>query len=238
MTKIQFPSLPLMSRDEAQSAVEWLSAKTESSASTFFESGWMERALERIEELEDSEISLNCKIFDLCKETNELQICKTRLNPVEIASRLDQLREKIFSCPTPSTDRLQKELSDLKERWKHLYFQFVFPDAEELEKDSFQNNFFYRLKQQIALANPKTALQLQEYLASLQSQCQAAEEIFEGKGLEGYRSLPVALQKEIEGRLFEKRPGVSLKHLLQEPDGEILIAAAIMSSLSERLLQF
>lgn len=244
MVQVQFPresarmgaALPNASREEVFRFIEALSESVGVSAAAVFDGQLMERAMERLEELAQSEIALNSRISDLRKELSELSIAMNSLEPVEIASRLDLLQRSIFNCSEPSTSLLREDLSVLKDRFEHLRFEFLFPDTEELKRDSFQNNLLYRMEQKIAQSGPKAAAHLQESLASLQSQVKAAEEIFRGKGLSSYSALPKHVRSDIEGRVFERFPGSSIEALSSELNGRILAAAAVMASLGDRMI--
>ncbi len=220
-------SFSVETREEVLGAIEELSERE----------GWggylLERAIEQLGKLERSEIALNREISDLRKETSELAISMNHLEPIEIALRLDKLQQEVFSLSIPSTAFLREDLSDLKDRLEQLHFQFTFPQTEELKLDSFQNNLRFRLEQKIAKADPKTAAVLKKTLGSLLKQCQAAEEVFRGKGLRIYSSLPPSVRADIEGRLFEKFPGCPIKSHFLDP---IVISAAIMASLSDRMM--
>ena len=228
-TEIVEPFLP---REEVQSVIERLS----STAQGVFDGHLLERALERLSELEQSEIALNREISDLRKEASELSIAMNLLEPIEIAGRLDRLGQEIFSLAEPSTVVLQEDLGGLKERFETLCFRFAFPDAEELRQDSFQNNLRFRLEQRIANSGPKTAAVLKSSLRSLESQCRAAEEIFRGKGPASYLALPKEVRADVEGRLFEKVPDVSIESLLSDPKNQNLVAAAIMAAFGDRMM--
>lgn len=196
-----------------------------------FDGHLLERALERLGELEESEIALNREISDLRKEASDLSISMNRLDPIEIAVKLDRLGQEIFALPEPSTIFLKEDLGSLKTRFEKLCFRFLFPDAEELRPGSFQNNLHFRIKLAIKNSDLKTAAALRVSLRSLERQCRAAEEIFRGKGLSCYHSLSNEVRADVEGRLFEKFPGVSIESLNQN-----LIAAAIMASFSDRMM--
>lgn len=222
---------PFAPREEVQGIIERLSEQ----ARGVFDSVLLERAFERLGELEEQEIMLNRQISDLRKEASELSISMNRLEPLEIALRLDQLGQEIFSLSEPSTVCLKEELCGLKERLERLHFQFAFPEAEELRQDSFQNNFVYRMEKEIAGSKPKKGAALRECLQSLQNQCRAAEEIFRGKGPAAYLALPKNVRADIEGRLFERFPECSVGSLAEDPKGRIFAAMAIMASLTERM---
>ncbi len=223
---------PLASRNEVQGVVESLSKR----ARGVFDGHLLERALERLDELEQSEMALNREISDLRKEASALSISMNRLDPVEIALKLDRLGQEIFSLSEPATVFLKEDLRCLKARFETLCFRFSFPDAEELRPSSFQNTLLYRLEQKIRNSDPKTAAALRTSLRSLQSQCRAAEEVYRGKGVASYLALPKEVRSDIEGRLFEKFPGVSIESLMSDPDNRNLVAAAIMASLGDRMM--
>src|SRR5690606_24517004 len=153
MALVQFPKesarmgaiLPNASREEVRGVVEMLSTTMGFSAQTVFDSGLMESAMVRLEELERSEIDLNSRISNLRKELSELSIAMNSFEPLETATRLDLLQQNLFSCPEPSTSLLKEDLMLLKDRFEHLRFAFLFPDTEELKRDSFQNNLLYRM---------------------------------------------------------------------------------------------
>lgn len=222
----------MASRSEVQGVIERLSER----AQGVFDGHLLERALGRLDELEQSEMALNREISDLRKEASELSISMNRLEPVEIAVKLDRLGQEIFSLSEPSTVFLKEDLSCLKERFETLCFRFAFPDAEELRPGSFQNTLLFRLEQKIRNSDRKMAAALRSSLRSLQSQCRAAEEIFRGKGLASYSVLPKEVRTDVEGRLFEKFPGASIESLLTDPNNRNLAAAAIMASLSDRMM--
>ncbi len=198
---------------------------------------FLDQLFDRMDELEEAELTLNQRISDLQKDLSDLQISMNRLTPLEIATKLDLFQEKIFSCPKPSTALLQNNLSILKDRFEHLHFKFVFPDTEELNPDSFQNNLLYRIEQKIFdSADPEAAAKLRRGLSGLQLQCEAAEEIFHGRGLGGYFKLSEEIHQDVEGRLFERFPDQTFDSLSTQPEGQIQIAAAIMASLSDRMM--
>jgi regulator of replication initiation timing len=235
MAQVQFPQeLAQVGRvssgaslNEVRGILEELSGKTEEIAREVFD---------RIDQLEEGELVLNHTISDMQKELSELQISMNRLAPLEIATKLDLLQERIFSCPKPSTGLLQSNLNSLKDRFDHLHFQYVFPDTEELNPDSFQNNLLYRIEQRIESSDPEAATTLRESLSSLQQQCNAAEKIFQGKGLSAYFELPEPVRQDVEGRLFERFPDLSFNDLSTYPEGQVHLAAAIMASLSDRMM--
>ncbi len=244
MTQVRFPQElaqmgkvpPGATLNEIKELVGELSKKTGAVARAVLNSGVLEEVFDRIDELQETELGLNRKISDLQRELDELQISMDRLEPLAIALRLDLLQEKIFSCPKPATGLLLQNLNVLKDRFDHLHFQYIFPDTEELNPDSFQNNLLYRMEQEITHSDPERADALKGSLSSLQSQCKAAEEIFLGKGLVTYFTLPESVQQEIEGRFFERFPKSSLEILLSEPEGQMQLAAAVMASLADRMM--
>lgn len=227
---------PQATREEVRGVIERLSEKTSCSAEAVFEGALLERAFERLEELETSEIALNRQISDLRKELTELSISLNRLEPMEMALRLDQLKANIFACREPATANLKSDLRVLKRRIEQLCFQFVFPETEELRRDSFQNNLLYRMEKEIANSDPETASFLKKRLASFKTQCRAAEEIFRGKGHRTYSLLPPSVRADIKGKLFEQFPDYPIEALFFESKGRIVAAGAIMASLGERML--
>lgn len=238
MAQVQFPievqmgpTLKEAPLDTVRAMVEKLSRKTGDAALPVLES-----AMQRLDEIEAREIALNGRISDLHKELCDLQISMNRLEPLEIAQKLDLLREKIFECPEPSTELLKKSLQSLKERFDHLLFLYVFPDTEELNPNSFQNTLLFRCEQKVSRSDEKTAASLKKTLLALQLQCDAAEEIFQGKGFSTYLSLPEEVREDVEGRLFEKHPQRSLEEIVRLPDGPLFFASAVMASLGDRMM--
>lgn len=199
-----------------------LSCRAESVAQTVFSSGLIEAAIQRADELSNREMALNHQICSWRESLNDLSLMKDRLPPEDVAAKLDDLREKIFSCAYPTSPMLKHQLDDLQKQCLHLEFLETFPAADELNPDSFQSNLFHRLN-----ADPRQRVKLQ----SLQHICDAAEEAFHGD-LSAYQRLPEDIKLAVEQRLFERFPESGIEKL--EPE---LRAAAIMSVLSDKFYE-
>jgi hypothetical protein len=180
----------------------------------------LDASMERMETEREREIWINHHICYLHEELGDLEINRNCFAPLEIAEKLDQLREAIFSCQKPRSGRLQQELDALKRDWDHLHFFYAFPDSEELNPDSLWNNVYHNLKGKN-----------DGILALFQEQCLAAEEVFNGKGRKSYSRLPKPVLDDVKGRLFERFPEVPLQEI-----GNEVLAAAIMASLGDRMM--
>lgn len=245
MSRISFPressqmaaiqaSMPTASLGQLRNVVEelsLLSQKTGGAVQSIFSSNLFEAAMQRADELNDREIALNHQICLMREELGDLAIAKDRLTPQQISEELDVLQQKIFSCIPPSTHYLSRQINDLKRQWMHIHFQFEFPLSEELNPDSFQSNLHSRLTHQIQIHHkddPEQAAFFKAKLALYQQQCQAAEEIFSGKGLHSYWKLPSDIRKRIDQRLFDIAGSI-------ENVDPTSAAAAVMAVLSEQM---
>lgn len=251
MSRIQFPQEPLHIAAMAQSLAKAnlsdvhriveeltdLSQKTGVIAQEIFTSGLFEAAMQRTEELGDQEMTLNHQICHWREEINDLIIDKDQYPPEEIAMRLNDLQERIFSCTKPTTITLQKQLNDLQKECNHLHFLFSFPLAEELNPDSFMSNVIHRISSRTEKLKDRDPekIRLQKMLNIFQQECQAAEQVFAHQGLSDFRKLPSEIRLAIEQRLFSRFPELSIESEREE-DHEI-IARAIMSDLSDRMVE-
>lgn len=199
-----------------------LSQKTGEVAQTVFSSGLFEAAMKRSVELNDREMAINHQICHWREELNDLSISKDRLTPDDIAFKLNDLKEKIFSCPEPESPMMRAQLNAIKRAWNHLYFLDQFPVAEELNFSFFQNNLSHQMKH-----SPDG----KKHAQSLKQLCHAAEEAFGGR-VSAFQRLPDEDRQATEQCLFRT---FSKKMLLKDCDPTIL-ASAIMSVVSDRLI--
>ena len=199
-----------------------------------FETNYFEKRFERMDILNDRELELNHRIISLHERLNYLELSMERLSPLDIADLLELLRKEIISCPTPATERMQNHFKKVKEEWNHINFLFFFSIAQELNPNLFRSNWIHRMTIDIKKRS-KNAGALKRVLASVQQQCQAAEDLFSGKGTHSYQNLPTQIRLAIEQRLWEKNPHFSVKNARSEEDRELL-AAAIMIHVSEQIL--
>jgi hypothetical protein len=195
-----------------------------------------EEQFSTMEELHDRELQLNHEIASLEEQLNELDLSIDRLPPLEIAALLELLRKKIDSCPAPMTGAVKNRLHNAKNRWHHLNFVFFFSIAQELNPDCFRSNWIHRIS--LSIKNKKQSRKtehLRKKVRILQQQCQAAEELFTGRGLKTYRKLPANRRLDIEQRLWERCPHLSIENIKTEEDQEIL-TGAIMASLADQIM--
>jgi hypothetical protein len=221
-------SISRASKDELGHAIELLSCRTDTAAQGVFQS-----AMHRVDELCHQEMVLNHQICLLHEEINDLAIAKDEMVPDQIDHKLAELRDNIFSCSQPQTVHLRNQLRQLKNEWSHQHFLTVFPIAEELNRDSFQSRVIHRMLDEME-KQPDRADELQKQLDRWQQECQAAEQIFSGRGLGAFRRLPQEFQLAIERRLFEKRLGYS-RIETKTPEDRALLAGAIMAVLAEQM---
>lgn len=248
MSRVSFPKvlpqlaaietgLPKAGLSEVRRTIEKLtSLKTDDLARSFFSEGLIEAAMQRTQELWDKEVAINHRICRLRRDLGDLAIRKDCMDPEQGTETLDAIGRQIFSCDHPATHSLKKQLNGLEKQWKHLQFVFAFPEAEELNPDSFQSNFYWRLTDHIKTLksdDPERACSLQKTLNSLVLQCRAAEEIYAGKGLHLFQRLPHDIRHAIERRLFSLAPDGRI----DRPEHRAAAADAVMRVLMDRLMK-
>ncbi len=70
------------------------------------------------------------------------------LSPVEITEKLLHFSKELeaFKKSKSSTGYIQKKIIDSSKKLDHLSFRYMFPIFEELNEDSYQNNFAHQMK--------------------------------------------------------------------------------------------
>lgn len=211
-------------------------------AQSFFVGGSIEQLMARAEELNEQEVLFNRDICLIQKDLGELALQKNYLAPDQIEEKLEELFQKITSFPTPNTRHLKNLLSRLGQEWKHLYFAYLYPVAEELNPDSFLDNAFSQMTQRIEelqKKDPQKAHQLKDALGSLVNLSKAAEAVFFGKGEsfpQIYDYLPDEVRLHVQRCFFSQYPDTKIENFLSQEGGRRIVAAAIMNALEDRLM--
>ncbi|MBS0625644.1 MAG: hypothetical protein JSS32_06305 [Verrucomicrobia bacterium] len=244
-------NLSLLEVHEAEACLGELmlssSDKTSGLALSLFEQIELRRA-----SLVGREVLLSQDIYRISSDVDSLRLQMPLLTFEEAAERIIELEKRIENLllSTPSTHRLRDQIERSQREIEHLRFVFVFPQLDELERDSFQFNMTHYLthignemaatdsfepfnklsaRQQDEVfkyvgygATPeKLACGIQLYIHSLLSQAQCAESYFYGRPTADEQYL--RLPDEIRNRV----------EMLEQFD--VLRTEALMQSLDERI---
>ena len=111
------------------------------------------RLFDRVEDrrasLVDREVTLSQETFKVASAVAAFRLQRNSLTFEEAAEQIIELNQQVegLSNMAPSTHSLQDVMERSKQELEHLHFVFVFPQIDELERDSFQLNMAYNLSQ-------------------------------------------------------------------------------------------
>lgn len=107
---------------------------------------------EKIGQMEEKCLEeIDALLSDVIITDGDIDLMAHRLNllsPEEIAEKLLELSQKLerYKQSKSSTGFIQKKIINSVKKLDHLSFRYLFPIFEELNEDSYQNNFAYQMQ--------------------------------------------------------------------------------------------